>query len=192
MTTSAPGPDFEAVARMHKELDSESDRGAVLVSSAMLEDALRELLKAFLTPNASSTDSLFDGANAPLSSFSATIDTAYRVGLVSDRFARDLHLVRKIRNDVAHRPASCDFTDTSIKDRISALSKSHGIFARSPERHKIFGRPTVREEFIEAAAWMLFFLAAERKRVKPVPVAAPEFGYMVSLDAEATWPKPEA
>lgn len=112
--------------------------------------------------------------------------------MISDSFARDLHLIRKIRNDVAHRPASCDFTDTSIKDRIGALSKSHGIFERSPRRQEKFGRPSVREEFIEAAAWMLFFLAAERKRVNPTKRRAPEFGYMVSLDDEATWPKPDA
>ena len=191
MTTPAPGPDFEAVARLHKELDSESDRGVILVSSAMLEEALRELLVTFLAPNPSSSDSLFDGANAPLQSYSAKIDAAYRVGLLSDRFSRDLHLIRKIRNDVAHRPASCDFSDTSIRDRIAALSKSHGIFERSPERNKKHGVPSVRDQFIEAAAWMLFYLAAERPRVKPVPTHPPEFGYMVSLDKESTWPKPE-
>ncbi len=157
----------------------------------MLEEALRELLITFLAPNPSASDSLFDGANAPLQSYSAKIDAAYRVGLLSDRFARDLHLIRKIRNDVAHRPASCDFNDTSIKDRVAALSKSHGIFERSPERNKQHGVPSVRDQFIEAAAWMLFYLAAERPRVKPVPTHAPEFGYMVSLDKEWTWPKPE-
>ncbi|UHQ19097.1 MltR family transcriptional regulator [Lysobacter sp. KIS68-7] len=187
---SAPGPDFDAVKRLHKELDAESDRGVILVSSAMLEEALRELLIVFLAPNFSSADALLDGANGPLSSFSSKVDVSYRVGLISDRFARDLHLIRKVRNDVAHRPAGCDFSDSSVKDRIAALSKSHGIFERSPGRIQRWGYPTVREQFIEAVSWMLFFLAAERRRVKPIAAHAAEFGYMVSLDDESTWPKP--
>ena len=191
MNTPSPGPDFDAVRRLHKELDSESDRGVILVSSAMLEEALREILVTFLAPNSSSNDALFDGANAPLQSYSAKIDASYRIGLISDRFARDLHLIRRIRNDVAHRPASCDFADTSIRDRVTALSKSHGIFERSPKRNKIFGTPSTRDQFVEAAAWMLFYLAAERLRIKPIAAHRPEFGYVVSIDDESTWPNPE-
>ena len=68
---SAPGPDFDAVLRLEAELATESPRGVVLVATAMLEEALRELLLALLVPNPSSTDSLFDGPMAPFNSFSA-------------------------------------------------------------------------------------------------------------------------
>ena len=104
MDTPEPGPDFEAVFRLQAELKGESPRGIVLVSAAMLEEALRELLVAFLVPNASASDTLFDGPMAPFGSFSAKIDAAYRLGLVSDKFCRDLHVIRRIRNDVAHQP----------------------------------------------------------------------------------------
>src|SRR5690349_19793079 len=93
-----PGFDFDAVSRLYTELDKESDRGAVLVSTAMLDEALSQLLIAHLVPNPTSSDSLFDGSNAPLQSFSAKIDVGYRLALISDRFCRDLHVIRRIRN----------------------------------------------------------------------------------------------
>jgi DNA-binding MltR family transcriptional regulator len=182
MDTPEPGPDFDAVTRLQAELKKESDRGAVLVASAMIEEALRELLVAYLVPNSSSNDSLFDGTNAPLQSYSSKIDAAFRMGVISDRFCRDLHVVRRIRNDVAHRPSGCDFVDSSIKDRVAALSQSHGIFRRSPKWVQKHGVPTTRDQFIEAASWMLFYLCAEQPRIKSLIAADNEFGYSVSLD----------
>ena len=63
-----PGPDFDAVLRLQAELKNESPRGVALISAAMLEEALRELLMAFLVPNPSSSDTLFDGPTSPLGS----------------------------------------------------------------------------------------------------------------------------
>jgi DNA-binding MltR family transcriptional regulator len=177
-----PGPDFDAVIRLFKELDKESDRGTVLVAGAMLEEGLGELLIAHLVPNPTSSDPLFDGPNAPLQSFSAKIDATYRLGLISDRFCRDLHIIRRIRNDVAHRAASCSFDDTSIADRVQALSTSHGILERSPKWVSKRGVPGTRFQFIEAASWMLFFLHAEKVRVGKRSARHLEFGYSVSMD----------
>lgn len=178
------GPDIDAVLRLRKELTGESARGVVLVSAAMLEEALREVLLPYLLPNASSNDTLFDGPNAPLSSFSAKIDMAYRLGLTTDRFCRDLHIIRRIRNDVAHRPAGFEFEHASAKERIEALSRSHGIFARSPKWVEKNGAPSLRDQFLEAASWMLFFLTAQRDRTKPVSAREREFGYIYSMDTQ--------
>jgi hypothetical protein len=60
------------------------------------------LLRTFLIPCNTSEDPLFDGANAPLSTFNARIEMAYRLGVIDATFSRNLHLVRKIRNDFAH------------------------------------------------------------------------------------------
>src|SRR5688572_7702181 len=80
----------------------ESDRAAVIISAAMLEDALETMLRSRLVPVAAQSDSLFDGAYAPISTFSAKIDVAFRFGLISGLFAKSLHLVRRVRNDFAH------------------------------------------------------------------------------------------
>lgn len=179
---SKPGPDFAAVRRLYTELDKESDRGTVLVAGAMLEEALGELLVTHLVPNPTAVDPLFDGPNAPLQSFSSKIDIAYRLSLISDRFCRDLHIIRRIRNDVAHRAAGCSFQDTSIADRVKALSTSHGILERSPKWVAKIGTFNTRAQFIEASAWMLFYLNAEQPRTEKLTATDLEFGYSVSMD----------
>lgn len=181
---SEPGPDFDAVLNLQRELEAESDRGAALVASAMLEEELRGLLDAFLVASTASPDSLFDGANAPLSSFSAKIDVAFRLGKISNQLCRDLHLVRRIRNDVAHRPSGCTFEDPSLRDRVLELTKSHGLYERSPKWAARVGAPSIRMQFAETASWMIFFLAAERERTGRLPTRNREFAYRMSMDHE--------
>src|SRR3989304_4581866 len=87
---------------MFNEFDKESDRASVILTAALLENSLEEMVKAMLVPSASAEDPLFDGATAPLGDFSSKIEIALRLGLISDQFARDLHIIRKIRNAFAH------------------------------------------------------------------------------------------
>lgn len=111
------------------------------------------------------------------------------MGLISNQFCRDLHLIRKIRNDVAHQPKSFRFEDSSPSSRIEALTKSHGIFARSPKWVEEHGTPSLREQFTETKSWMLFFLAAEKARVKATKPSDLEFGYFATLDTTPGLPE---
>lgn len=79
------------------EFEKESDRASVILSVAMLDRALETILKTRLVPIGSPDDDLLDGAYVPLASFSARIDLAHRIGLISTIFCRDLHIIRKIR-----------------------------------------------------------------------------------------------
>lgn len=185
---SSPGPDFDAVIRLQSELKDESARSVVLIATAMLEEALRELLLAFLVPNSSAADTLLDGPNSPMGALSAKIDAAYRLGLVSHSFCRDLHLIRRLRNGVAHQPKGFKFEDPGAEQRVLALSKSHGLFARSPKWVSQHGQPDLRGQFIEASSWMLFYLAAERERVRPLRPRTQEFGYFATLDSGSGLP----
>lgn len=181
--TPEPGADFDAVLRLQTELKNESPRGVVLVATAMLEEALRELLSGFLVPNPTSSDTLFDGPNSPFGSLSAKIDAAYRLSIVSDKFCRDLHIIRRIRNEVAHKPQGFSFEDQGTRERIAALSQSHGIYLRSPDWLAQQPSPlSLRDQFLEAASWMLFFLVAERERITPLTARCLEFGYEFSMD----------
>ena len=180
-----PGPDFKAVIRLQSELRAESPRGIVLVSAAMIEEALQEIMLVRFVPNSSSSDTLFDGPMSPFGSFSAKIDGAYRIGLISQQFCRDLHIIRRIRNEVAHQPKGFTFEDAATKTRVHALSHSHGIYRRSPKWVEQRGTPSLQEQFLEAATWMLFYLAAERERVLTLSPHHPEFGYRASMDNES-------
>lgn len=185
MTVLEPGPDCDAVARLQSELSAESPRGIVLVSAAMLEEALRELMLARLVANSSASDTLFDGPMSPFGAFSAKIDGAHRLGLLSHQFCRDLHVIRRIRNEVAHQPKGFTFEEPATSARVNSLSQSHGIYNRSPNWVKKRGAASMQEQFLEAATWMLFYLAAERERVCTLQPHPPEFGYRASMDHES-------
>ncbi len=160
-----------------KEFEDESDRAAVIISASMLERALETLLRSYLIPVSGSSDSLFDGAYSPISSFSAKIDLSYRSGLISNRFARDLHIIRRIRNEFAHDVKKCKFESPHIRDRIIELNRSS---------HKIKDEQLIKERFPEGArgdfqsivSWMLFWLNFHAENIEPLECVHIEFGYL--------------
>jgi hypothetical protein len=67
------------------EVKSQTDRGAPIVSAAVLDDILRMLiLVRFVELSAARREALFEGINAPLSSFSARIEVAFATGIFSN------------------------------------------------------------------------------------------------------------
>lgn len=106
------------------QFQKESDRAAVILVVSIIDENLQTLLKSYLVATPSSNDSLFDSATSPLSNFSSKIDIAHRIGLVSSKFARDLHIVRKIRNSFAHDIYGCNFENGSVLSRIRELENS--------------------------------------------------------------------
>ena len=93
--------DMDAFGALIEEFKKESDRAAVILEVARLDILLYQLLVSVLLPSVTKDDVLFDG-EGPLSTFNAKIDLAYRLGLIDDKFAHALHMVRKIRNSFAH------------------------------------------------------------------------------------------
>lgn len=107
-----------------EQFSEESDRAAVILVASIIDENLTTLLKSYFVPNPTSSDSLFDSATSPLSNFSSKIDMAFRIGIISGKLTRDLHIVRKIRNAFAHNIYGCDFEDGSVKSRIRELENS--------------------------------------------------------------------
>lgn len=118
---------------LSKEWSTGSDRSCVIVVASIINELLGQLIRARLAPNPSSNDTLFDGPNAPFSSFSARIDVAYRIGTISSTLCRDLHTIRRLRNRFAHSIESCTFTDTWCKDQVEELMRSLQLQERSQE-----------------------------------------------------------
>lgn len=107
-----------------EELNKESDRGKVLISTGFMEEQLRLVLASYLMTSAAAEE-LLNGANAPLGSFSARIAACFSLGLISDDEHHDLSVIRKIRNDFAHR-IKTSFKTQSVIDRCSTLRlKAH-------------------------------------------------------------------
>ncbi|MFN7953624.1 MAG: hypothetical protein U0610_18000 [bacterium] len=101
-------------------LMKESDRGALLVGIALLDDALVDLLKKLLRLD-KEVLRLFD-PNMPLGSFSSRIELAWSLNLINDLVRRDLHLLRRTRNDFAHRLDVLDFDTPAVGERLRTLN----------------------------------------------------------------------
>jgi hypothetical protein len=99
----------------------EGHRGSVIVAAALFDDLLGSALSARLLHPAESQDELLEGSHAPLGTFSARIDLAYRIGAIGRQMRDSLHIVRRLRNDFAHVADPIDFSNQSVRDRVSLL-----------------------------------------------------------------------
>jgi hypothetical protein len=106
-----------------RELTLESDRGAALFAAAHLDESLGNLIKAYLVDDDQVAKPIFSGT-AFLATFSARIDLAYLLGLIPPIVRRELHLIRKIRNDFAHSTESLEFDSPAMASRIRELTRT--------------------------------------------------------------------
>jgi hypothetical protein len=85
----------------------ESDRGAVLIGASLVDSFLRQLFEK-IAPEGMSKKTLRSILEYPgaLSSLSAKADIALSTRLIGTHLHRSIHLLRRIRNDVAHSPNS--------------------------------------------------------------------------------------
>ena len=163
---------------IHKEFARESDRAAGIVVGAMLDEALRVLLaKRLVKPREKDRD-ILQGHRAPLGTFSARIDAAHQFGLISQFLARDLHLVRNIRNAFSHDAVECTFDRPDIRDRVRALEGASDYNRRRPDLRVAMGPPGTRGDFLGITAWMLYSLHREAESVGRIANHGPEFGYI--------------
>jgi len=110
---------FHEVREFRRMLDYESHRGCALAAAAFLDERLRQLLCASFVPDC--VEELLEGATAPLGTFSARILAAQALGLLPPKAARDLNLIRKIRNEFAHNLACGSFEVPEVTSRCREL-----------------------------------------------------------------------
>ena len=104
------------------------------MGAAFLDSELENLLRSIVVDNPSVTNYIF-GQSCPISSFSARIDLSYLLGLISPSVRRDLHLVRKIRNDFAHMHHPATFELPAIASRCRELAHHFVAENQSPRRY---------------------------------------------------------
>ena len=96
-------------------------RSAVIVIVARLDELLYRVIKKLTFPSLRRDDELLDGDSAPLSSLSSKITFVHRLGKVDSDLAKALHLIRKIRNDFAHKPDAGALHLSPHADRIREI-----------------------------------------------------------------------
>ncbi len=102
------------------EFERESDRAAVILVCAKLDELLHLALTRKLLPCPTAQDD-FLRTDGPIGTFASRITLAHRLGLIDDNFAHTLHLIRKIRNEFAHASAGAQLGSGSHADRIRSL-----------------------------------------------------------------------
>jgi hypothetical protein len=109
-----------------RELQSQSDRGVAIVGGAWVEEGLLGMLHAAFQPDPAVWKRT-TGSYGPISTFSAKIDMAHLLRLVSNQIYSDLTTIRSVRNafahDVAHKKTheQLSFESNDIKDKCLAL-----------------------------------------------------------------------
>ena len=159
-------------------LNNETDRSIVIVAGALLDEALKELLKAKLLPSQKKERCVLTGSNSPIGSFSARIDLCYQLGLISKLLQRDLHIIRKLRNDFAHNPFDLSFNSSSVKSRIKELDVVSNDKERILEDRKNCGPPGIKHDFIFLVSWLLHSVTEPINDIKPFKECVPEFNYL--------------
>ena len=104
---------MEEVMTFRKSITVETDRGAVLMAAAFLDDKLKSLIERRMVQDRKVARRAFE-FNGPLGTFSARINLAYLFGIIPKNAQRDLHTIRAIRNEFAHHAAPLSYDDEKI------------------------------------------------------------------------------
>ncbi len=114
---------FGGINQLTKSLSDYDDRGLVLSLAAFAEEALGDVLKAFMTAS-EATAQLIEGFNAPLGTFSSRTKAAYAIGLITKEQFLDLERLRKIRNEFAHSWKPVDISKPKVVALIDGMAFS--------------------------------------------------------------------
>jgi hypothetical protein len=104
---------------------NESDRAAAVLAGSVLEKYLGDHIRLFLVDHPS-VDELFRGYG-PFSSFAARINTAFALGLLTEKMRDDCNYIRKIRNHFSHHPAEASFLTSPVRELCANLSTAKPI-----------------------------------------------------------------
>jgi len=151
------------------EFNSESDRAAAIIGAAKIDLLLCKTLEKILIKPGIKKDNLLDN-DSPIGTFSARINLIYRLGIIDKKFAKLLHIVRKIRNSFAHELLGVNFESEAHKNRVAELIcplKSHDGFQVCIKK-AIKGQCNTSTEFRAAIAFITLRLTGIYRRSKVI------------------------
>ena len=134
--------DINSLRKAMTRFTRQGDRGTALVAAAWLDDAMEARIRAACRPNKATVDEMLR-PDGPLGSFSARIKLAFLFDLIEPMVKKDLDLIRRIRNEFAHKRHNLTFVSNVIRNRCDEL---HGAKAfrlgvvplRSPKQKFLF------------------------------------------------------
>ena len=99
---------FDKVVEFRNTFDEETDRGVTFMAASFLEGELEDLLREYFVQDKKVINEIFS-FNGPCGTFSSKTNITYSLGLIGKKAHRDLHLIRKIRNEFGHTATPLTF-----------------------------------------------------------------------------------
>jgi DNA-binding MltR family transcriptional regulator len=165
------------VNKVIEEMEKESDRATAILLGAELEDILLQVLTKYFLPAQPKKSTRLLEPDAPIGSFAARIELVYRLGLIIPVAHNELHLIRKIRNEFAHKKAGLTFKSESVSQLISKLVfpkvVDQFILTKSKEDPKIATllHADERDHFITSGVIILSRLTTLRERIQQIKIS---------------------
>lgn len=105
------------------DLVDESDRGAVIVGAALLEDSLTDLIKSNINIDNLSKKNIKDlfDLSGPISNFSSKSLIALSFGIIEKDVFHDLQIIRSLRNSLAHSHDKADLNAPDFRAKVLSL-----------------------------------------------------------------------
>jgi hypothetical protein len=107
-----------AIAEFHDG----SDRVAAIMGAGLVENNLRKIIHSAL-PNSTEKRALFEDEGAPFGTFKRKIVAGRAMNLFSERVAKDMDVIRDVRNQFAHSMLGLDFDNEHIKNECAKLAE---------------------------------------------------------------------
>jgi DNA-binding MltR family transcriptional regulator len=163
-------PEVDHLGKALSSLNAESDRGMVLVGAAIIEERLADILISFLADN-DSKEKVIGRPDAPLGTYSAKLNMAHALGLIDDSERNEMDLIRRIRNEFAHKWDSVGFETDKIRDLAKQLPwRGPGEFeAGSSAKSRFQGAVSM---LIVDLMWRSRLVVNEKRIVKSWPNTA--------------------
>ena len=140
---------------MLDEILKGSDRACALVSGTYVEQCVAIFLKKHMIELDEKQEAdLFFEPRSPLSTFSAKIELAWALGLISDDERGDLNCIRRIRNAFAHRVLPLAFDNPLVKREINKLHTKIILSFEEYEKDISFDNDSVRAIFISSVLYL--------------------------------------
>ena len=109
---------------LQNEILGTSDRAAVIILAAFLDDALQFLLTKKMRPLNDEEFKKTFSSSSPLGPFSARIDMSYLLGGIDEDLRDRLHDLREMRNACAHSKRPISFENSELANVCKRFMKS--------------------------------------------------------------------
>lgn len=140
----------------------ESDRGCAIFGAQILADDLESLLRTCFRSDEESIKKVVNPlftTYAPLSSFSAKIQMAFAMRLITKGLRYHLDVVRRLRNEFAHESGPIDFDDprchTKLRILIAEGKPQEKAESEEPPPHLIGGQMLTHTQFTNRVAFII-------------------------------------